>query len=122
MEYHLWKEILPLTLIVFMSWAVFWIDPNQLGAQIAVSSSSVLTLIAFLFSLGELLPQVPYLTRMDHFIYGSVVLVFMAFAEGVLTCTMSVHGAQAQAQRIDHWARWMFPAAFAVLLIVAFLV
>ena len=32
--YYLWKIILPLTIIVFMSWLVFWIDPTQFGPQI----------------------------------------------------------------------------------------
>ena len=53
-----------------MSWAVFWINPRYLPAQVGVSTSAVLTLIAFQFSLGYLLPKVSYLTRADRFVMG----------------------------------------------------
>ncbi len=43
--YYLWKIILPLTIIVFMSWLVFWIDPTQFGPQIGLAATAVLTLI-----------------------------------------------------------------------------
>lgn len=95
-----------------MSWAVFWIPPGQLAVQIAVASTSMLTLIAFLFALGTTLPPVPYLTQMDHFIYGSVVLVFLAFTEAIVTAAASVRGYPKQAERIDRWARWLFPISF----------
>ncbi len=118
--YHLWKEIGPLILIVCMSWAVFWIDPAQLGAQIGVASTSMLTLIAFLFALGRVLPPVPYLTRMDHFIFGSVLLVFLAFVEAITTCTLAARGQLALAQQCDRWARRVFPLIFVGLLVVTF--
>ena len=90
--YHLWKKIVVRSLIVCMSWAVFWIDPAQLGAQIGVASTSMLTLIAFLFALGRVLPPVSYLTRMEHLIFGSVLLVFLAFVEAITTCSLAARG------------------------------
>lgn len=119
-SYYFWKQILPLTLIVGMSWAVFWIPPGQLSAQIGVASTSMLTLIAFLFALSTTLPHVSYLTRMDEFIYGSVILVFLAFVETILTSAMATQGLQEPAKRIDRWARWLFPTAFVGLVAFAF--
>ena len=31
--YYVWKILLPIALIVAMSWCVFWIDPKQFGTQ-----------------------------------------------------------------------------------------
>ncbi len=53
-QFHVWKVLVPLTMIVFMAWAVFSVDPQQLSPQMGVSTASVLTLIAFQFSLGYL--------------------------------------------------------------------
>ena len=55
--YYIWKVIVPLMLIVFMSWTVFWIDPSNLGPQIGMSATSMLTLIAFQFAMANILPK-----------------------------------------------------------------
>jgi gamma-aminobutyric acid receptor subunit beta len=59
-SYFRYNLLIPLILIVMMAWSVFWIDPNYLPSQIAVSTSSVFTLIAFRFSMGLFLPKVSY--------------------------------------------------------------
>ena len=114
--FYAWKVLIPLIIIVSMSWAVFWIDPNQVAAQIGVASTSILTVIAFLLSMRALLPPVPYLTRMDLFVYGSLLLVFAAFTEALTTCTLAAHGKVALGRRIDLWCRWVLPTTFAVIM------
>jgi hypothetical protein len=66
--YYWIKVIAPLILIVAMSWAVFWIDPKELGTKISITITAMLTLIAYRFAIGVSLPHVSYLTRMDWFI------------------------------------------------------
>ena len=51
-QHYVLKVILPLLLIVLMSWAVFWIDPSQTGPQVSVAVTSMLTLIAYRFAVG----------------------------------------------------------------------
>jgi hypothetical protein len=112
-SYYAWKVIVPLTVIVLMSWAVFFIDPKNSGPQIAMGATSILTLIAFLFSLGSVLPPVSYLTRIDVFVYGSLVLVFLVFAEAILTSSLAGSDeTQPLARSIDRVCRLVFPAAF----------
>jgi hypothetical protein len=74
--YFIGKVIIPLLLIVAMSWVVFWIDPRESGTQISVAITAMLTLIAYRFSVGTQLPKVEYMTRLDLFILGSSMLVF----------------------------------------------
>ena len=103
--FYLWKVLLPLALIVLMAWTVFWIDPNEVGAQIAISTASVLTLIAFQISFGYLLPRVSYFTRADMFTFGSTILVFYALAEGILTTRLAKAGRQRISLLIDRISR-----------------
>jgi hypothetical protein len=49
--YFIIKVIIPLFLIVMMSWVVFWIDPKESGTQISVAITTMLTLIAYRLSL-----------------------------------------------------------------------
>jgi len=113
--FYVWRIIAPLTFIVLMSWAVFWIDPSNFGVQIGLASTSILTLVAFLFSLNNILPPLSYLTRMDIFLFVSLALACLAFGEAVATAVLQASEREALALRIDRWARWLFPAAFAAL-------
>lgn len=115
------KVLVPLSLIVFMSWAVFWINPKHLPSQVGVSTSAVLTLIAFQFSLGYLLPRVSYLTRADRFVMGSALLVFLAFGEALLTASLADRDQTPLARKIDGRSRWLFPLAFVVVVLLSFL-
>jgi hypothetical protein len=110
--YYVWKVILPLVLIVVMSWTVFWVDPIKFGPQIGTSTTSMLTLIAYQFLIGSTLPQLSYFTTLDKFIAGSTVLVFLALMESVTTSYLVAKEKTELAQRLDRASRWAFPAAF----------
>src|SRR6266700_6104420 len=45
-QHYILKVILPLILIVIMSWSVFWIDPVHSNSQISIAVTSMLFLIA----------------------------------------------------------------------------
>ena len=113
-SHYLMKIILPLILIVAMSWIVFWIDPKESGTQIGVATTSMLTLIAYRFMVGGDIPAVPYLTRMDYFILGSTILVFMALIQAVITSIMANRDKLSAARWVDCVCRWVFPGAFAI--------
>ncbi len=117
--YYAQKVFLPLILIVCMSWAVFWIDPKLVPPQVGISTSAVLTLIAFLFSLAYTLPRLSYLTRADRFVMGATVLVFFAFGEALLSTGLAGRGREETAIRIDRLSRILFPAAFGGILLYA---
>jgi hypothetical protein len=117
--YYAQKVFLPLILIICMSWAVFWIDPKLVPPQIGISTSAVLTLIAFLFSLAYTLPRLSYLTRADRFVMGATVLVFFAFGEALLSTGLAGRGREEAALRIDRLSRIVFPTVFAAILLYA---
>lgn len=109
--YYLLQIIAPLLLIVTMSWLAFWIDPAESGTQVAMAMSSVLTLIAYRLVLANLIPRLPYMTRMDHLIAGCMFLVFLALIEVIITTVFSHKGKRQKALRIDRYSRRVFPAA-----------
>lgn len=115
--YYVWKVVIPITVITFMSWVVFWMDPGQLGVRMGVGTASMLTIVAFLFSLGNILPRVSYLTRLDIFVYSSLLLVFLALVEALTSSTLAAHKKANLARRIDFWARIAFPSAFAAVML-----
>ncbi len=120
--FFIWRVIAPLLLIVFMSWMVFYIDPEHLEAQVGVSATSVLTLVAFQFAVGILLPRISYLTRMDFFMLVTSIMIFLALVEGVTTSKLATTGRKELALRIDHYSRICFPIAYLVFALIIFLV
>lgn len=115
-QYYWWKILAPLMVILFLSWAVFWIDPSQVAAQIGVSGTSILTLIAFLFRLENILPPVSYLTHMDHFIFAALIMVFFSYMEALVSTTFALKGKKAFAQKIDLVFRIGYPIIFVVII------
>ena len=114
--YYLAKVIIPLILIMMMSWVVFWMDPKTGGGgQIGISVTAMLTLIAYTFTVSASIPKVPYLTRLDNFILYATILVFLALVESTVAAYQNRNGRLELARRIDKWARWVFPLAFLLL-------
>jgi hypothetical protein len=114
--YYLWQVVLPLVVVVIMSWAAFWVGREHVGVRIAVATSSILTLIAHRFVLASLLPRLPYMTRMDYFTVGSTLLVLLALIAVIVTGFLFAHRHESHARSLDHWARGAFPAAFLLLI------
>jgi hypothetical protein len=112
------KFIIPLFLIVAMSWVVFWIDPSEGSSQLGVAVTAVLTLIAYHIALTGKLPDISYLTRMDLFLFGSTLLVFSSLIEVVITSRLANGGRLNFARYIDIVCRILFPLAY---LLIAYL-
>src|SRR6266566_431189 len=119
-EHYLLKVILPLVLIVIMSWAVFWIDPINASSQVSIAVTSMLTLIAYRFAIDSQLPRLPYMTRLDVFILTSTCLVFFSLIEVLMTTILESNRQAERAKDIDRYCRIIFPAIFAIASIATF--
>lgn len=120
-QHYIIKVMVPLLLIVVMSWMVFWIDPTNGGSQISVAVTSMLTLIAYRFAVGAEVPHLPYLTRLDAFILASSLLVFLSLIEVMVTSRLATDGKVEVARRIDRRCRVVFPLTFIIFTTVIFL-
>ncbi len=110
--YFVVKVLIPMFLIVAMSWVVFWIDPKEGGTQISVAITTMLTLIAYRFAVGTDVPKISELTKLDAFIIGASFLVFATLIEVIVTSSYAKSGKVERAMKIDRWARWLFPISF----------
>jgi len=117
--YYTAQVILPLAMIVLMGWTALWIAPSLVPARMSVAVTTMLTLIAYRFALGRLVPNLPYLTRFDYFTLGSTILIFLLLAVVAATTYLVAQNKTALAERIARWARLAFPVIFgAVFLLI----
>ena len=114
-SFYLWKVFIPLLLMVFLSWAVFWIEASDLSNQVQVAVTTILTVIAFAFAISATMPRLPYLTYIDAFFLECYIFVFLAVVE-----LMTVHVTHRSELRRDlglqirRYSRFVIPATFVV--------
>jgi hypothetical protein len=118
--YWIGKAFVSVAIIIAMSWIVFWLDPKYVPARMSVTITSMLTLIAYRFLLGGDLPQLAYLTRLDHFLIASTLLVLLTVIQVAWTTALFDRDRSSRAQRINRVSRWAFPVAFVGLTLVTF--
>ena len=116
------KVIIPLILIVIMSWIVFWLDPREAGTQLSVSVTAMLTVMAYHIAVSSNLPDIPYVTRLDLFLLGTTLLVFASIFEVVVTSNLAHDNQIDRALGIDKLARRLFPLMFGLITLYALVV
>src|SRR5262245_20020430 len=121
-SYYAWKLGLPLTLIVLMAYGVYFIDSSAVAQQIALGMTAMLTLIAYMLTIGNTLPRISYLTRADRFFIGSAILVFLGLVKGVLTTFLAQGPYKDRLDRVNRWGRWIFPVAILANFVLSFLI
>jgi len=113
-QHYILKVILPLVLIVMMSWSVFWTDPTNSNTQFSIAVTSMLTLIAYRYAMDIQLPRLPYMTRLDVFFLISTLLVFFSLIEVLVTNVLDNNQQTQRAKRIDRYCRVIFPLIFLI--------
>src|SRR4029077_17620460 len=119
-QHYILKVILPLVLIVMMSWCVFWTDPTNSNTQFSIAVTSMLTLIAYRFAVDSQLPRLPYMTRLDVFFLVSTLLVFLSLIEVLVTTVLDNNHQLARAKKLDRYCRVIVPIIFVIASIAIF--
>ena len=111
--YYIIQVLLPLTAVALMAWTVFWIDPSIVTTRVSVVVTTMLTLIAYRFMLGNLVPRLSYLTRLDYFmltVTGLVLFTLFLMAGGSY---LRSRGREETVKRIDSVGRIAIPVILA---------
>ena len=111
-QYYLLTMFLPMSLIVFMSWTVFWLQPDIVPARIGISTASIFSLLALGFSIRLSLPAVSYMTRADLFVIGCTLMIFVALGVAVIGSRWANSDRMEQALRLNAVARWAYVGLF----------
>lgn len=114
-QFYISNVILPLFLIVAISWAVFWMDfgSMHLADRLSVSFTSVLTVVAFDFVTADNLPLLSYQTVLDVVLTFSYIILSLSVLENVIAY-LNFRKNGDDVQRLDRMARWLFPVVYYV--------
>lgn len=115
--FYLWKIFLTVVIIVALTWVVFWMSGEGLGRRAGISSSGILTVIAYQFVTTSSLPKVSYLTVADKVMILSVVMIAATMVESLLVDGLTRTDPDRKL-RIDRVCRLAYPATFALALLL----
>ncbi len=116
--FYVWKVLAPLLLLVFIVWAVFWLGVDDLPSRLGVLFTGILSIVAYQFILTGGLPPVSYFILTDSLIGYSFLFMVLTVVENVYMSTLHSGGQEARAERLDRLCRWLFPASYAIGLVV----
>lgn len=117
-RYYLWTMFFPVSLIIFMSWTAFWLQPNIVPPRIGISTASIFSLVAFGISSRLSLPRVSYMTRADVFVLGCTLLVFVGLGVAVIGSRWASSDRMDRALRLNAAARWIYVGLFCVVALI----
>jgi hypothetical protein len=113
-QYYLWKIMLPLIVIMTISWCVFWVDHENIGNRMEILLAVLLTWVAYQFIISQDLPKLGYLTYLDYLFLLSFFFITSVFVQAVIVYVLLTRGGQSKerAERINNHCKWAYPTAY----------
>lgn len=110
--------VLPLALIVALSWSVFWMDRSSLGDRMSISFVGILTAVAYQIVVADLLPDVSYVTLMHGFLNASFLVMAATVPVNLIVGGYDKVGDHVRGDLVDRRCRWIFPAFYFVSIVL----
>lgn len=111
--------VIPLALLVALSWSVFWMDRESLGDRMDISFIGILTVVAYQIMVSGFLPRISYPTLMSAFLYISFLTLCAAVVVNLRVGHLDRSGRREQGDRVDRRSRWAFPLGYAMAVLLA---
>lgn len=120
-RYFLWRLIIPLLVIVILSWNVFWMfeDPSAAFGNCIVF---LLTVVAFHQIANSMLPMIPSFTFIDAIVFISYGFIIIPTFQVMITTKLQYGGQAEKAARIRQYCRWYVPIIFILTMLATTLI
>lgn len=110
--------VLPLFLVVVLSWSVFWMDRASIGDRMSVSFVGLLTVVAYQIVLGDILPHIAYLTLINGFVNFSFLFMGATIVVNLIVGELDRSGRAEEGNRLDLKCRRIFPLIYGLFLLL----
>jgi hypothetical protein len=104
--------VIPLLLIIVLSWSVFWMDRSSLGDRINLSFIGILTAVAYQLVVREQLPQISYVTLIHGFINLSFIFMCVTAMLNLIVGSFDKRGNIKGGDLFDSRCRIFVPLAY----------
>ena len=116
--------ILPLVILVSLTWCVFWMDEESASSRVNILFIGILSVVAYYFVILDTVPKISYLTLIDGFFIATFLILASSVVIALLVEKLNKAGKKEAGDRLDRICRWAFPVGYALftLLLGAFFV
>lgn len=104
--------VVPLALLVFLTFSIFWMDRESLSDRMDISFIGILALAAYQIVTNESMPRIAYFTLMNSFLLSTYLLLSAGVVINLVVSKLDQAGRSATGDRIDRICRWAFPLLF----------
>jgi Neurotransmitter-gated ion-channel ligand binding domain len=110
--YYVIRIMLPMLVLVVVSWAVFFLDEYR--KRIEIAGANLLMFIAFNWVISDDLPKLGYLTFLDFILQWMFVVSGAIVVFSVVLSRLKWSGREVMARRLDNYAvKWVYPLGYA---------
>jgi hypothetical protein len=120
LSYFIFRIIIPLLLIVMVSWVTFFL--RDYAKRIDVSGANLLVFVAFNFTIATSLPRLGYLTFLDTFLILGFAITALTVVYNVILKRLWTHDKKDLCKKIDRYFMWCYPSLYGGGLFAAYLV
>ncbi len=114
-QYYVLRILLPLLIILFVSWATFFLEEYR--RRIDMASANLLVFVAFNFAISTMLPKLGYLTFMDSLLVGMFLITGSIVLVNIALRRLKTSGREDLARKIDSYlVIWIFPILHGIFL------
>jgi hypothetical protein len=104
--------ILPLLILVSLTWCVFWMDEESISSRVNISLVGILSVVAYYFVVLDNVPNIPYLTMMDAFMIATFLTLAATVVISFVVEKQNRRGSKSFGDKIDYVCRWAFPLGY----------
>lgn len=104
--------LFPLTMLVMLSWSVFWMSRASLGERMDISFIGILTIVAYQITISGLLPKISYSTILSTYLLISFITICASVIVNLAIGRIDEQGNYALGDRVDLRCRWIFPLGY----------
>ncbi|PSL19302.1 hypothetical protein [Shimia abyssi] len=112
MQYYMLRILLPLLIILFASWATFFLEEYR--RRIDMANANLLVFVAFNFAISTTLPKLGYLTFLDSLFVGMFIITGSMVLVNIGLRRLKIVEKEALARKIDRYlVIWVYPIMYA---------
>lgn len=110
--YYTIRIMLPMLVLVVVSWATFFLDEYR--RRIEIAGANLLMFIAFNWVISDDLPKLGYLTFLDFILQWMFVVSGAIVVFSVVLSRLKWSGREIMARKLDNYAvKWVYPLGYA---------
>jgi hypothetical protein len=113
---YIWKFIIPLILLVIISWVTFWLSHEEFKTkdQLQSAVATLLIIVAFNITATSSLPRTEYITYIDALLFTCFIFVVISIATIVGIHLLQLNRSAQRALPVRRLAGVILPIAFVI--------